>query len=228
MTSLATGLTTVQSQIEGAARRVGRTGEAITLVAVSKGQTAAAVKVAYDQGQRDFGESRAQELLVKAPQLPADIRWHFVGSLQRNKAAKLRGLTWLLHSLDSKELAEAWLKGPGRAPPALLEINLGGEQSKSGVAPAACEQVADELISLGVELRGVMTVPPLGHNPRPYFEDLVELSRKLATRWPQLREVSAGMSDDFEVAIEAGATMVRVGRAIFGPRKEGRRDGNLA
>jgi len=110
----------------------------------------------------------------------------------------------------------------------LLEINLGGEEHKAGVEPAVSEETAEQLISLGVDLRGVMTVPPLGKDPRACFEDLIELSQRLQARWPQLREVSAGMSDDFEVAIEAGATMVRIGRAIFGPRKEGLRDGNLA
>jgi len=228
MTEVSTGLAAVRHRVEAAAERAGRHSQAITLVAVSKGQPPASVKAAYDDGQRDFGESRAQELLGKAPQLPDDIRWHFVGSLQRNKAAKLRGTVCMLHSLDSEELGVAWLKGPGKAPPALLEINLGGEEHKAGVEPAVSEETAEQLISLGVDLRGVMTVPPLGKDPRACFEDLIELSQRLQARWPQLREVSAGMSDDFEVAIEAGATMVRIGRAIFGPRKEGLRDGNLA
>lgn len=184
------------------------------MVVVSKGRPVEAIRALYDAGHRDFGENRAQELMAKAPQLPADIRWHFVGPLQRNKVNAIRPLVALLHSLDRTKLAAAWVR-EGPAPPALLEINLGAEPQKHGFLPEEAADGAEAVIDLGVDLRGVMSIPPAGRPARPYFDRLVQLRDQLRARHPAVTAVSAGMTDDFEEAIRAGATTIRVGRAIF-------------
>jgi len=218
-------LNRVRTRVAVAADRAGRDPATVLLVAVSKGRPVESILQAYAAGQRHFGESRAQELTAKAPELPADIAWHFVGPLQRNKVSRVRPVTTLLHSLDRIRLAAAWARpGPGpvapaRVPPALLEINVAHEPQKHGFSPAEAGAAAEEAIGLGVDLRGLMTVAPLASDPaevRPVFAELAEIRTTLAARWPRLTELSMGMTDDFEVAIEEGATIVRVGRAIFG------------
>ena len=208
-------LAAVRHRIAGALQHAGRPADAVTLVAVSKGRSVAAIRAVYEAGQRDFGENRAQELAAKVPELPGDIRWHFVGPLQRNKVPIVRPLVCLLHSLDRIRLARAWVADAADAPPALLEINLGNEPQKHGFAPELAVAVADEIVELGVDLRGVMAIPPLGEPAGPYFRQLVGLRDALVHKHPQMVEVSAGMTDDFEEAILAGATTIRVGRAIF-------------
>ena len=205
----------VQSRIRAAQADAGRQGETIDLVVVSKGRSSEQIMSLYEQGQRDFGENRAQELAAKAPKLPDDIRWHFVGPLQRNKAGVVRRLVAKLHSLDRIRLAAAWARDDEPAPPALLEVNLGAEPQKHGFLAGEAVEAAGEVIALGVDLRGVMSIPPHGEPPRPYFDQLVRLRDELATHHPAVQEVSAGMTDDFEEAIRAGATTIRVGRAIF-------------
>jgi pyridoxal phosphate enzyme (YggS family) len=203
-----------------AAARAGRPREEVTLVVVSKGREPNEIMGLYQQGQRDFGENRAQELAAKVSLLPADIRWHFVGPLQTNKVRLVRPVVSMLHSLDRPELAPFWMKGPGKPPPALLQVNIGREPQKHGVDPAAAVEAANELVREGVPLRGVMGIPPLGRAPedsRPYFRALAEIAGEVTRAHPQARELSMGMTDDFEVAIEEGATLIRVGRAIFEP-----------
>ena len=191
----------------------------VTLVAVSKTQPAAAVREAYAAGQRDFGENYAQEWREKADALAdlADLRWHFIGALQTNKVKYLAGRVHAIHTVDradlAREIAKRFLaKGvPARV---FLEVNAGGEASKAGCPPADAPALAEAVRALpGLELVGLMTIPPAGEDPRPYFRALRALRDRLG-----LRELSMGMSADWQAAIEEGATVIRVGSAIFGER----------
>lgn len=208
-------LSAVRERMRAAKEESGRLDDEVSLVIVSKGRSVEAIRALYDEGHRDFGENRAQELAAKAPRLPDDIRWHFVGPLQRNKVATVRPLVVMLHSLDRVRLAEAWVRNCETAPAALLEINLAEEPQKHGFVPDEAGAAADQMVELGVDLRGVMAIPPLDEPATPYFEQLVGLQGELVRRHPQMVEVSAGMTDDFQEAIWAGATTIRVGRAIF-------------
>ncbi|HIE22201.1 MAG TPA: YggS family pyridoxal phosphate-dependent enzyme [Acidimicrobiia bacterium] len=203
------------------AERVGRRPEEITVVAVSKSKSAADVVAIYDLGHRDFGENRAQELVEKAAVLPGDIRWHFVGALQSNKARQVRPSAYLLHSMDRRSLATAWLKGRGEVPPVLLQVNVGEEPQKAGVSPGEVLPTLEWMFELGLDVRGLMAIPPLPSVPedsRPYFRMLRRLRDEAQLSFPTIRELSMGMSDDYQVAVEEGASIIRVGRAIFGPR----------
>ncbi|GIU92930.1 MAG: UPF0001 protein [Acidimicrobiia bacterium] len=214
------GLDDVASRIVQACVRSGRDPGEVSLVVVTKGRTVDEIAELYRLGHRVFGENRAQELADKHGRLPRDVEWHFVGPLQTNKVRLVRPVVRLLHSLDRRSLAEAWMKGPGKPPPALLQVNVGREPQKHGVDPADVDRVCDEFLALGVPLVGVMAIPPIPENPeasRPYFRRLREIRDRLRRVHPQIRELSMGMSDDFEVAVEEGATIVRVGRAIFEP-----------
>ncbi len=221
-------LNEVRERIAAAAARAGRAPQDITLVAVSKTAGPAALQAAYDAGQRDFGENRASRLLEMAGLLPADARWHFIGHLQGNKVGRVRPAVHLLHSLDRADLAGYWVKGPGLPPPVLVQVNVVAEPAKAGVAPAETESLVEAALALDLEVRGLMTIPPLPAVPedsRPRFRELAALAARLARRWPGLTELSMGMTEDFEVAVEEGATLLRVGRAIFGPFPEsGRRE----
>lgn len=211
----------VLDRTASAARRAGRDPSAITVVAVSKSKPVSAIESLYELGHRDFGENRAQEMSEKAGLLPADIRWHFVGALQSNKARLVRPITYLLHSMDRESLAGAWIKGNGLPPPVLVEVNTGREPQKSGVLPEAAAALIDRLTALGLVVRGLMAIPPMADDPeqqRPHFEALRRLRDAMAGDHPELVELSMGMTDDFEVAVEEGASMIRVGRAIFGAR----------
>lgn len=216
-------LETVRQRITAAAQRSGRDVDEITLIAVGKTHSVDRLMELYAAGHRDFGENRAAELAAKAAAMPGDVRWHFIGPLQRNKVRLVRPVIRLLHSMDRLKLGDAWLKGPGTAPAALLEVNLADEPQKSGVPVPDAPAIADRLVAVGVDLRGVMAIPPLIESPeqtRAYFRRLARLRDELAAVHPAMVELSMGMSDDFELAIEEGATMIRVGRAIFGPRAE--------
>lgn len=216
-------LESVRERITAAARRGGRSVDEITLVAVGKTHPIEVLMKAYDDGHRAFGENRAAELAAKAAAMPADVRWHFIGPLQSNKVRLVRPVAHLLHSMDRMSLATAWLKGPGAPPPALLEVNLGDEHQKAGVTVAEAPAMVDRFLALGVDLQGVMAIPPQVDDPeasRPFFRRLAGLRDELASSFPAMRELSMGMTDDFEVAIEEGATIIRVGRAIFGPRNQ--------
>jgi len=213
-------LAEVRERVAAAATRAGRPVADITLVAVSKGAGPELVRAAYAAGQRDFAENRASALAGRWDELPADARWHFIGRLQGNKVRLVRPVAFLLHSLDRADLAGYWAKGPGLPPPVLVQVNVAGEAGKAGVAPGETGALIAAAAGLGLEVRGLMTIPPAGVSPetaRPHFRALARLRAELQPRWPGLRELSMGMSDDFEVAIEEGATLLRVGRAIFGP-----------
>lgn len=211
----------LEDRIRKAVARSGRRRSDVTLVAVGKSQPASKLMEAYELGHRVFGENRAQELAEKAAELPADIEWHFVGHLQRNKVRHVRPIVKLLHSLDSVRLGTAWLKGPDLAPAVLVEVNIGAEPQKPGVPVSDVPRVVDTLMGLGLEVRGLMAVPPLAEDPetaRRFFAELRLLRDRIAGTWPNVTELSMGMSHDFEVAIEEGSTLIRVGQAIFGPR----------
>lgn len=211
----------VRRRIEAAATQAGRQSSSVTLVAVSKGQGVDAIRALYEVGHRDFGENRAQEMSEKAVVLPSDIRWHFVGSLQSNKVRLVRQSTFLLHSLDRKSLMAAWVKGIGKPPPSLIQVNMGMEDQKGGVDPGDLTRHVETAADFGIEVQGLMSIPPVGETPedsRPYFRRLRELRDKIAEDHPGIQKLSFGMTDDFEIGIAEGASFIRVGRAIFGPR----------
>jgi PLP dependent protein len=218
---LAERVARVRERVAEAARRAGRNQTEVTLIAVSKTHPPELVREAHRAGLTAFGENYVQELRAKQTALAdiADLAWHFVGGLQRNKAKEVVGRVALLHALDGVPLAEALSR---RAPAGvvqdvLVEVNVGGEASKAGVAPADLPALLGALPAFpGVRCRGLMAIPPPALRPednRPHFRALAALARAHG-----LAELSMGMSDDFEVAIEEGATLVRVGTAIFGPR----------
>jgi len=211
----------VVTRMSAAAQRSGRDASSITLVAVSKAKSVPDIEAVYGLGHRDFGENRAQEMAEKAARLPDDIRWHFVGGLQTNKARLIRPITHLLHSMDRPSLGGAWAKGTGLPPPVLLQVNTGHELQKSGVAPRDARSTLSEILSLGLDVRGLMAIPPLTDDPeaqRPHFAMLREIQSEVAAEHPGIVELSMGMTDDFEIAIEEGSSIIRVGRAIFGER----------
>jgi pyridoxal phosphate enzyme (YggS family) len=213
-------LSEVQERTAAAAARAGRSCAGITVVAVSKTAGPGMLRAAHEVGHRDFGENRAAVFAERAAALPGDVRWHFIGRLQGNKVRQVRPVAHLLHSLDRADLAGYWVKGPGLPPPVLVQVNVAGEPGKAGVLPQEAEGLVAVAAGLGLEVRGLMTIPPVSGRPedsRPYFRDLAVLGERLARRWPGLTELSMGMTDDFEVAVEEGATLLRVGRAIFGP-----------
>lgn len=208
----------VMDRVAAAAERSGRSPSDIEVVVVSKGRSLDDIRAVYDQGHRDFGENRAQELAEKAPALPEDIRWHFVGPLQTNKVRIVRPVVSLLHSLDRDSLAPAWMKGPGTPPPALLQVNIGREEQKGGVDPDDALDACRRYRGLGLVVRGIMAIPPLpehAEDSRRWFAALRGLWERLRAEDPGISVLSMGMSDDFEVAIEEGATLIRPGRAIF-------------
>jgi hypothetical protein len=209
--SIGARLAEVRRRIEGAARRAGRAGDDVALVAVTKGVGPERILEALAAGVTRLGESRAQELLGKVAALDAP-EWHFVGRLQRNKVAALSPFVTVWHSVDRPELAPVLAR---RAPGArvMVEVNVAGDPGKGGCAPASAAALVEDLVSAGLRVEGLMTVPPLGIDPRPTFAALRQLAGSLG-----LRQLSMGMSDDFEVAVEEGATVVRLGRVLFGPR----------
>jgi pyridoxal phosphate enzyme (YggS family) len=217
-------LNAVLERIHGAARRAGRAPDSVRLVLASKTQPPLAIRAAYDAGARDFGENYVQEALAKQAALAdlEDIRWHLIGHLQTNKARIAAASFDIIHSLDSPRLADALARArPDPPMRVLVEINLGGEASKTGIAPDDAEALI-RAVNGKVEVLGLMAIPPPGIGPehsRPYFVRLGQLRDRLAPATGiALSELSMGMTDDFEVAIEQGATIVRVGRAIFGER----------
>jgi pyridoxal phosphate enzyme (YggS family) len=217
-------LAEVNDRIAAAARRSSRDPGATCLVLASKTQHPDAILAAYRAGARHFGENYVQEAMAKRTRLPdlADLRWHLIGHLQSNKARPAASMFELIHSLDSMRLAQA-LHKVHPTPPArvLLEINLGAETSKRGILPGDAERLLAEVRDQ-VEVAGLMAIPPPARradHSRPYFTRLREMRDTLAARSGlRLGELSMGMTDDFEVAIEEGATIVRVGRAVFGER----------
>ena len=226
--SVATNLAEVRERIAAACARAGREAATVKIVAVSKTQPAAAVQEALAAGADAIGENRVQEAAAKRPQVTGATPWHLIGPLQRNKAKAALELFDLIETLDRPDLAdrlEALLLVAGRVVPVFLEVNIAGEAQKSGTLPAAAPALAEHVQGRCPHLRltGVMTVPPYDPDPersRPYFAALRSLAADLAgpARLAPL-ELSMGMSEDFEVAVEEGATLVRLGRVLFGPRR---------
>ncbi len=220
--SVAEQLARVRERMAAACRRAGRSPDEVTLVGVSKGVPAQRVAEAHAAGLQDVGENRVQEAADKIEALAAQgvrPRWHLVGHLQTNKAKTVTGLFAIIHSVDSVRLAQALSRRAREPLPILLEVNVAQEASKFGFTPREATSALRSIADLpNLEVRGLMTVAPQTDQPesvRPVFRRLRELRDELG-----LRELSMGMTNDFEVAIEEGATMVRVGRAIFGERSE--------
>ncbi|HZP31610.1 MAG TPA: YggS family pyridoxal phosphate-dependent enzyme [Acidimicrobiia bacterium] len=220
--TIAANVDAVRARIADAARRAGRDPAGVRLVAATKTVPAARLRAALDAGVVDLGENRAQELLAKAPELaagPGAPRWHFLGGLQRNKVRALAPWVVCWQSVDRPELGPVLARyAPGAT--VLVEVNLAGEPQKSGCAPDAAAALRDALAGHGLAVAGLMAVPPVHDNSRPWFAALRELGSRLG-----LAELSMGMTDDFEVAVEEGATIVRVGRALFGERNQVARPG---
>jgi len=219
----------VQERIERALERAKRKPGEVRLVAVSKTKPVELIQMALELGQYDFGENYVQELRDKANQIThPQIRWHYIGSLQKNKVKYLVGRTVLIHSVDSLALLEEIEKRffrQGIKIPILLEVKLSEEETKSGVKPEGVVELMESALSKkAVELKGLMTMPPYFPDPeqaRPYYRRLRELKADLEKRLDlNLTELSMGMSNDFEVAIEEGATIVRIGTIIFGEREQ--------
>ena len=211
----------VRERIERAVKAAGRAPGSVRLVAVSKTKPTSAIREAYAAGQRDFGENYAQELDEKARELAelGDLRWHFIGHLQSNKAKLVAPVAHLVHAVDSASVASALAKRAPHRLRVLVEVNVAGEAEKHGVAPAGVGALLDAIDKeSNLELAGFMTMPP--HDleaAKRAFEGLVKL-RDQHGGAARLPELSMGMSDDLEVAIACGATLVRVGTAIFGAR----------
>jgi pyridoxal phosphate enzyme (YggS family) len=220
-------LRAVRERIAAAERAAGRAPGSVRLIAVGKTFPADAVREVAALGQADFGENRARELLAKAELLgDLPLRWHFIGQLQRNKAAAVARLGAVVHSVDRTSLAETLARAgesSGRPVDVLLQVDLGGpageEAARGGAPPGQLPGLADAVAALsGVRLRGVMAVAPRGEDPAPAFARLADLAARLRADHPAATEISAGMSGDLEQAVAAGATLVRVGTAIFGDR----------
>lgn len=215
----------VQDRVRTAAERAGRDPAEITVVAVAKTFPADAVSEALDAGVTDIGENRAQELRDKMAVLGDRARWHFVGHVQTNKVRALAGGVALVHSVDRFGLGEGIARRAtaiGAIQDVLIEVNLGGESSKTGVEPRRAAALAAEVDALdGIAVRGLMALPPASPDPqrtRPFFKELAALRDEVVEKVPSAIGLSMGMTSDFEVAIEEGATWIRVGEAIFGPR----------
>jgi pyridoxal phosphate enzyme (YggS family) len=214
-----TRLSEIQSRIARAAQIAGRRPDEVTLIAVSKTHEADAIQPLIDAGQRVFGENRVQEAAAKWPALKAatpDIRLHLVGQLQSNKAADAVALFDAIHSVDRPSLVAALGKAmaeSGKRPDCFIQVNIGDEPQKGGVAVAELPALLAAAQAAGLPIVGLMAVPPVGVDSAPYFALLAKLAREAG-----LEGLSIGMSDDFEVAATIGATHVRVGTALFGPR----------
>src|SRR5438046_7291706 len=236
MISIAENLERVREQIAQAAARVGRVAQEIELVAITKTHPAEKVREAIEAGQTLFGESRVQEARVKIPELPSNLRWHFVGHLQKNKIRHALPLFEMIHSVDSLGLAQAIdriAQEDGLHLRILLEVNVAGEGSKFGFKTTTLRAELESLLMLSrLSIEGLMCIPPLAEEPeasRRYFVELRELRDAIEKEFQvKLPQLSMGMTNDYSVAVEEGATLVRVGTAIFGERKQSKpRSGGL-
>ena len=218
----------VKDRIRGAAERAGRSGEEVLLVAVSKKKPKEDILELYEAGQRDFGENYVQELRDKREALPADIRWHMIGHLQKNKVKYIAEYVAMIHSVDSYELAcviDREAEKHGRVIPVLIEVNVGEEESKFGVSAEEAEGLARRILTLPhISLKGFMTSAPYFADPeedRPVFRKLRKIAVDMDLENNDNEKVdflSMGMSNDFEIAVEEGSGCVRVGTSIFGER----------
>ena len=226
MSAIETNLESVRAQISEAAQKAQRSPDDVELIAISKTHPAESVREAHQAGQMVFGESRVQEARLKIPDLPSALRWHFVGHLQKNKIRHALPLFELFHSIDSLDLArdvDRIADEAGLHPRVLLEVNVSGEGSKFGFSPENLRLAMEPLLALPrLAIEGLMTVPPLAPKAemsRPFFAQLRQLRDQLEKEFAlRLPELSMGMTNDFATAVEEGATMVRVGTAIFGER----------
>jgi pyridoxal phosphate enzyme (YggS family) len=211
-------LAAVNGRIEAACKRAGRKREEVTLVAVSKTFPAEAVTNAIAAGATHVGENKVQEARDKKPLVSGSARWHLIGHLQSNKAKDAVRVFDVIETVDSLELAEKVAKAAtaaGKRQEILLQVNIGREAQKSGADPDTVQALARDIAAIeGLSLRGLMTIPPLDREARPHFRAMRELQQRIG-----VAELSMGMSEDFEIAIEEGSTIVRVGRAIFGARR---------
>jgi len=234
MSDVAANLAEIKGRIAAACSRAGRAVDSVELIAVSKTFPADAVRDAVHEGHSSFGESKLQEAEPKIDILPGHLHWHFIGGIQRNKVRRILPRFEVIHAIDSLRLAsytDEIAKELGLFPKVFLQVNVGGEASKGGFEPETIRAEIDELLALErLEILGLMTIPPAGpdaESARHWFQDLKNLRDDLAREsGVPLPFLSMGMSGDFEVAIEEGATHVRVGTAIFGKRAY-RVDGEL-
>jgi hypothetical protein len=214
-----TGLSRVRSEIAAAAARTGVGAGEISLVVVSKGRSNSDVLQIANAGQRLFGENRQQGLAERTLyEFPDGTQWQFIGPLQSRKVPFVERNVSLLQSMDRPSLANKWVRA-GRTP-VLLQFNVGLEPQKSGFPPSAADETVDVMLESGIDVRGVMAIPPLSRDAdatRPYFRELRAIFDRYRDRYEGIEHCSMGMSNDFGVAIEEGSTMVRVGRAIFEP-----------
>ena len=226
MSQISDNLINIHSRIQDAAHRVGRQVSDVRLVAVSKTYPPAVIQEAWNAGQHVFGENRVQDALPKIAELPAEAEWHFIGHLQSNKIRKALPAFTLIHGVDNLELAQQINRIAGEmglTANILLEINVSGEASKFGFSPTDLRQNLEGLLCLpSIRINGLMTMAPYSEDPetaRPVFSKLRILRDELAAQSGKaLQELSMGMSGDFEVGIEEGATIVRIGSSIFGHR----------
>jgi PLP dependent protein len=228
MSSILDNLERVREQIAQAAAKAGRDVKDVELVAITKTHPAEKVREAVEAGQTLFGESRVQEARVKIPELSSNIRWHFVGHLQKNKVRQALPLFEMIHSVDSLALAQdinRIAEEEGLYPRVLLEVNVAGEGSKFGFGPADLREQMEALLALPrLSIEGLMCIPPLAvesENSRKFFVEVRELRDSLEKEFNiKLPQLSMGMTQDFPIGIEEGATLVRVGTAIFGERSK--------
>ena len=230
MNDIAENIAQIRDRINAACSRSGRNKESVHLIAVSKVKPAELVDAAFDAGQRLFGENYVQEFSDKVTQVKKPVTWHFIGALQSNKVKYIKGKVAMIHSVDRLSLAteinKQWSKLDASID-ILIQINIGNEESKSGCRPADVEALIREAAKLPyINIKGLMCLPPHDDDPecvRPYFTQMKQLSEQIAQLnipGVTMDELSMGMSGDFEVAVEEGATLVRVGTAIFGARKK--------
>jgi pyridoxal phosphate enzyme (YggS family) len=225
MTTAAEGLNRVWEAIARAADRAGRDPHSVTLVAITKAVSADRIREAIDAGHLDFGENRAQEAVAKYKEVAhPGVRWHFVGRLQRNKVRQLVDFIHLIHSVDRVEVAEEINRRAPVPMEVLIEVKVSEEATKGGVSPPQLRPLIEAAADMPrLKVSGLMTMAPLVRSPdeaRPYFRRLAELRAEMEQIFPELgiRHLSMGMSQDYEVAVEEGSTILRIGEAIFGPR----------
>lgn len=223
MSSVSSQLAEIRDRVSAACRRAGRAEDSVQLVAVSKTFPATSIAEAFELGQRIFGESRLQEAEPKIAELPSDIEWHFIGGIQRNKVRKILPLFSMVHAVDSLKLMKYMdriAKELGLIPKIFLQVNQAAEESKGGFSEDELKACLPEILELkNVEVKGLMTIPPDDGESRRWFRALRDFRDEMETlHSTNLPSLSMGMSGDFEVAIEEGATHVRVGSSIFGKR----------
>ena len=228
MADIKENLANVRKNIEDACKKVGRDVSEVTLITVSKTKPLSDLRIAYEEGSRDFGENKVQELVSKIDEMPSDVKWHLIGHLQRNKVKYIAGKVAMIHSVDSYRLAEeinVQAKKNSCVIPILIEINIAGEDTKFGIKPEEAEELIREISELeNVKVSGRMTIAPNVANPeenRAYFKAMKDLFVDISSKNidnVEMKVLSMGMTNDYTVAVEEGATMIRVGTGIFGAR----------